>query len=53
MCMSVCNENAVLGQEFRWTMEQKQEYTRFLRNALRQHRGKDTRIGGEVGSSRP
>lgn len=51
--MSVYNENTVLGLEFRWTMKQKQEYTRFLRNALLQHRGKDARIGGEVGSSRP
>ena len=40
-------------QDIRWTMMQKQEYSRFIRNALLQHRGKETSIGGDTGSSRP
>ena len=36
----------------RWTMEQKQEYSRFLRHAMIQHRGKDDDVTGETGDSR-
>lgn len=50
--MSILHDD-LLAQDIRWTMTQKQEYTRFLRNALLQHRGKETGIGGETGSSRP
>ena len=33
----------------RWTMKQKQEYSRFLRHAMIQHRGKDDDVTGETG----
>lgn len=48
----ISHDKFLLAQDTRWTMTQKQEYTRFLRNALLQHRGKETGIGGETGSSR-
>lgn len=43
----------VFAENIRWTMTQKQEYTRFLRNALLQHRGKGTGIEGGTGNSNP
>ena len=45
-------DDALSQQLNRWTMKQKQEYSRFLRHAMIQHRGKDDHVTGETGDSR-
>ena len=48
-----CSQDDARSQEVnRWTMKQKQEYSRFLRRALIQHKGKYNDVKGEIGESR-
>ena len=48
-----CSQDDPRSQQLtRWTMKQKQEYSRFLRHAMIQHRGKDNAITEETGDSR-